>query len=149
MSSQTKGEKVFRGIGVSAGVCRGRIIVLHRARHIITKREVPENEIDREIQRFEQSLAHTRKQISEIQRKVVQSMGAKEGDIFDAHLLMLEDRVLVEEVIKLVREQKANAEFAFHTVAERYIAALAGVNDEYLRERAGDMHDLTLRVLDN
>ncbi|HTX22271.1 MAG TPA: phosphoenolpyruvate--protein phosphotransferase [Candidatus Aquilonibacter sp.] len=149
MSSQTKGEKVFRGIGVSAGVCRGKIVVLHRARHIITKREVSENDLAREVSRFEQSLAQTRKQISEIQNKVVQSMGAKEGDIFDAHLLMLEDRVLVEEVIKLIRGQKLNAEYAFHTVAERYIAALSDVDDDYLRERAADMRDLTVRVLDN
>jgi phosphoenolpyruvate-protein phosphotransferase (PTS system enzyme I) len=149
MSSQTKGEKVFRGIGVSAGVCRGKILVLHRARHIISKREIPDSEIAPEAKRFEQSLAQTRKQISEIQRKVVESMGAKEGDIFEAHLLMLEDRVLVEEVIKLIREKKFNAENAFHTVAERYIAALAAVEDDYLRERAADMHDLTMRVLDN
>jgi phosphotransferase system enzyme I (PtsI) len=149
MSAQTKGEKVFRGIGVSAGVCRGKILVLHRSRHVITKREVPENEIAKEVQRFEQSLAQTRKQISDIQHKVVKNMGAKEGDIFDAHLLMLEDRVLVEEVIKLIREQKANAEFAFHTVAERYIEALANIDDQYLRERAADMRDLNGRVLDN
>ena len=149
MSSQTKGEKVFRGIGVSAGVCRGKILVLHRARHIISKREIPETEITSEAKRFEQSLAQTRRQISEIQDRVVQSMGAKEGDIFEAHLLMLEDRVLVEEVIKLIHEKKFNAENAFHTVAERYVAALAAVDDDYLRERAADMHDLTVRVLDN
>jgi len=149
MSSQTKGEKVFRGIGVSAGVCRGKILVLHRARHIISKREIPETEIVSEAKRFEQSLAQTRRQISEIQDRVVQSMGAKEGDIFEAHLLMLEDRVLVEEVIKLIHEKKFNAENAFHTVAERYVAALAAVDDDYLRERAADMHDLTVRVLDN
>jgi phosphotransferase system enzyme I (PtsI) len=149
MSSQTKGEKVFRGIGVSAGVCRGKILVLHRARHIISKREILESEIGSESKRFEQSLAQTRKQISDIQHKVVQNMGAKEGDIFEAHLLMLEDRALVEEVIKLIREKKFNAENAFHTVAERYVAALAGVDDDYLRERATDMHDLTVRVLDN
>jgi phosphotransferase system enzyme I (PtsI) len=149
MSSQTKGEKVFRGIGVSAGVCRGKILVLHRARHIISKREIDENEIASEAKRFEQSLAQTRRQISEIQNRVVESMGAKEGDIFEAHLLMLEDRALVEEVIKLIREKKFNAEFSFHTVAERYVAALAAVDDDYLRERAADMHDLTVRVLDN
>ena len=62
---------------------------------------------------------------------------------------MLEDRMLVDEVIRLIKEQKINAEFAFHSVAERYSTALAGVNDEYLRERAGDMRDLTTRVLDN
>ncbi|MGD1087161.1 MAG: phosphoenolpyruvate--protein phosphotransferase [Verrucomicrobiota bacterium] len=149
MSAQTKGEKVFRGIAVSAGICRGKILVLHRARHIIAKRELPDLEITAEVSRFEKSLVQTRQQISEVQRKVVENMGAKEGDIFEAHLLMLEDRMLVDEVIRLIREQKINAEHAFHAVAERYAAALAGVNDEYLRERADDMRDLTSRVLDN
>ena len=149
MSAQTKGEKVFRGIAVSAGICRGKILVLHRARHVIAKRELPVQEITAEVNRFEKSLVQTRLQISEVQRKVVENMGAKEGDVFEAHLLMLEDRMLVDEVIRLIREQKINAEHAFHAVAERYAAALAGVNDEYLRERADDMRDLTSRVLDN
>ena len=149
MSAQTKGEKVFRGIAVSAGICRGKILVLHRARHVIAKRELPDLEIAVEVSRFEKALVQTRQQISEVQRKVVESMGAKEGDIFDAHLLMLEDRMLVDEVIRMIRDQKVNAESAFHEVSERYAAALAGVNDEYLRERADDMRDLTARVLDN
>ena len=140
---------MFRGIAVSAGICRGKILVLHRARHVIARRELPDPEITAEVSRFEKSLVQTRQQISEVQRKVVENMGAKEGDIFDAHLLMLEDRMLVDEVIRTIREQKVNAEYAFHAVSERYAAALAGVDDEYLRERAGDMRDLTTRVLDN
>ncbi len=62
---------------------------------------------------------------------------------------MLEDRVVIDEVIKLIREQKANADYAFHTVADRYIAAMEQVQDDYLRERAADMRDLSIRVLDN
>ena len=149
MSAPTKGEKLFRGIAVSAGICRGKIVVLDRAQHVITKRELPDPEVTAEISRFEKALVQTRQQISEVQRKVVANMGAKEGDIFDAHLLMLEDQMLVDEVIRAIREQKVNAESAFHEVSERYAAALAGVNDEYLRERASDMRDLTARVLDN
>jgi phosphotransferase system enzyme I (PtsI) len=149
MSAQTKGEKLFRGIAVSAGICRGKILVLHRARHAIARHELPEKEVAAEVGRFEKSLVQTRQQISEVQRKVVENMGTKEGDIFEAHLLMLEDRMLVDEVIRSIREQKVNAEHAFHAVAERYTAALAGVDDEYLRERADDMRDLTARVLDN
>jgi phosphoenolpyruvate-protein phosphotransferase (PTS system enzyme I) len=149
MSAQATGEKVFRGIGVSAGVCRGKIIVLHRARHVIAHRELQENEIEPEVSRFQKSLVETRQQITDVQRRVIQNMGAKEGDIFEAHLLMLEDQMLVDEVIRAIREKKSNAEHAFHEVSERYVAALADVNDEYLRERADDMRDLTGRVLDN
>jgi phosphotransferase system enzyme I (PtsI) len=62
---------------------------------------------------------------------------------------MLEDQVLVDEVIRSIQDQKVNAEYAFHTVGERYVTALVAANDEYLRERASDMRDLTSRVLDN
>jgi phosphotransferase system enzyme I (PtsI) len=149
MSAQTKGEKLFRGIAVSAGICRGKILVLDRAQHVIVKRKLADAETAVEVSRFEKALVQTRQQISEVQRRLIENMGTKEGDIFEAHLLMLEDRMLVDEVIRTIKEQKVNAESAFHAVSERYAAALAGVDDEYLRERAGDMRDLTSRVLDN
>ena len=149
MSGQLKGEKSFRGIAVSAGICRGKILVLHRARHIIARRGLADGEITDEVGRFEKGLVQTRQQILEIQEKVLKNLSAKEADIFEAHLLMLEDQVLVDEVIRMIRDQKVNADYAFHTVAERYVTALVAVDDEYLRERASDMRDLTARVLDN
>jgi phosphotransferase system enzyme I (PtsI) len=144
-----KGEKMLQGIAVSDGVCRGKILVLHRARHVIARREISAGETDSEATRFEKSLVQTRQQIMEVQRKVVENLGAKEADIFEAHLLMLEDHALVGEAIRLIKDDKVNAEYAFHSVAERYAAALLTANDEYLRERAADMRDLTSRVLDN
>jgi phosphotransferase system enzyme I (PtsI) len=144
-----KGEKILRGIAVSDGVCRGKILVLHRARHIIAQREISADEVAGETGRFEKALVQTRQQILEVQRKVVENLGAKEADIFEAHLLMLEDHALVGETIRLIKEEKANVEYAFHSVAERYSEALLAANDEYLRERAADMRDLTSRVLDN
>ena len=149
MTGQLKGEKVFKGIAVSAGVCRGKVIVLHRARHLIVRRELPEPDVPPEIKRFEQALVKTRQQITEVQRRVAETMSSSEADIFDAHLLMLEDRMLIEEVMRLIREKKTNADFAFHSVSDRYVAALEEVDDDYLRERAADMRDLASRVLDN
>ena len=149
MSAQTKGEKVFRGIAVSSGVCRGKILVLHRVRHLIARREIAEADIPAEVKRFEQVLVKTRTQITEIQDRVNANMSAAEGNIFDAHLLMLEDRVVIDEVLRLIRDQKANADFAFHTVTDRYIAAMAKEEDEFFRERVDVLRDLTGRVLDN
>jgi phosphoenolpyruvate-protein phosphotransferase (PTS system enzyme I) len=146
---QQKGERTFRGIAVSSGICRGKILVLHRTRHVVARREVPETEVAGEVSRFEQSLVKTRQQLVEVQRRVVQNMSASEGDIFDAHLLMLEDRVVIDEVIRMIREQKANADFAFHAVTDRYIAAMVKEEDEFFRERVDVLRDLTGRVLDN
>jgi phosphotransferase system enzyme I (PtsI) len=149
MSGQVKGEKIYHGIAVSAGVCRGKVIVLHRSRRAIIKRELAPDAVGSETKRFEHALVRTRQQITEVQRRVADTMSSSEADIFDAHLLMLEDRVLIEEVMKIIREQQTNADFAFHTAADRYIAVLEAVEDEYLRERAADLRDLTGRVLDN
>jgi phosphotransferase system enzyme I (PtsI) len=144
-----RGEKTFRGIPVSGGVCRGKIVVLGKARPSIAKAHLTDAELPEEINRLEKALLQTRQQILDVQRKVVEGMGAQEGGIFDAHLLVLEDRTLLDEVIRVIQESKVNAEYAFHVVAERYAATLAAIEDDYLRERATDMRDVTTRVLNN
>ena len=146
---QQKGEKTFRGIPVSAGVCRGKILVLGRARPADRRRQLTDGTLAEEVNRLEKALVQTRQQILEVQRKVSEGMGAQEGSIFDAHLLVLEDRTLLDEVVRVIQKQKVNAEHAFHTVAERYATTLAAIEDDYLRERATDMRDVTARVLNN
>jgi phosphotransferase system enzyme I (PtsI) len=146
---QRKEEKIFRGIPVSTGVCRGKILVLGRAHPSVGRRQISDTELAEEVNRLEKALVETRHQILEVQRQVSQGMGAHEGSIFDAHLLVLEDRTLLDEVVRLVQEEKVNAEHAFQTVAERYAATLSAIEDEYLRERATDMRDVTTRVLNN
>src|SRR5213593_3273969 len=144
-----KGEKAFRGIGVSGGVCRGKILIVGRTGPSIDKRPLSDGEVAEEVNRLEKSLVQTRQQILDVQRKVSEGMGAKEGSIFDAHLLVLEDRTLLDEVVRVIQEEKVNAEHAFNTVAERYAATLAAIEDDYLRERTTDMRDVTARVLNN
>jgi phosphotransferase system enzyme I (PtsI) len=147
--SQQKKEKIYRGIAVSAGVCRGKILVLGRPRPSVTQRHLSPEELAEEVNRLEKALVQTRQQILEVQHKVSEGMGAQEAGIFDAHLLVLEDRTVLDEVVRVIQEQKVNAEHAFHTVAERYAATLSAIEDEYLRERAADMRDVTTRVLNN
>src|SRR5207302_3856382 len=109
----------------------------------------PEALLAEEVNRLEKALVKTRQQLLEVQRKVSEGMGAHEGSIFDAHLLVLEDRTLLDEVVRVIQEERVNAEYAFHTVAERYATTLAAIDDDYLRERATDMRDVTTRVLNN
>jgi phosphotransferase system enzyme I (PtsI) len=141
------GERILRGIPVSAGVCRGKILVLDKPRQAIEKRDLPEAEIPGELNRLQQALIKTREQLQEVQRQLTQSLGAGQASIFDAHLLVLEDPSVIDEVVRVVQQDKVNAEFAFHQITERYIGALAKVEDEYLRERATDMRDVSSRVM--
>jgi phosphotransferase system enzyme I (PtsI) len=144
-----KGERVFRGIPVSAGVSRGKILVVGKVQHTIVKRQIEEAQLPEELNRLEKALVQTRQEILDVQHKVSQAMGAEEGSIFDAHLLVLEDRTLIDEVVRVISGEKVNAEYAFHHVAERYATTLAAIEDDYLRERSTDMRDVTGRVLNN
>ncbi len=141
------GETILRGIPVSAGVCKGKILVLGKAHHTIEQRSISETEVTVEISRFQHALVQTREQLQEVQRQLTQSLGPGQASIFDAHLLVLEDPSLIDEVVRVIEQKKVNAEHAFHTVTDRYSAALSKVEDEYLRERATDMRDVSARVL--
>src|ERR1051326_386430 len=144
------GERIIRGIPVSPGVCRGKILVLGKSpEDKIPKRQVPESKLTQEVQRLEQALIDTRRQILEVQRQVSRGLGAEDATIFDAHLLVLEDPTLIEEVSRIIFQEKVSAEYAFEQVADRYARTLSAIDDEYLRERAADMRDVTARILSN
>src|SRR3954470_19252703 len=141
-------ERVLRGIPVSAGVSRGKILVLHDAREVmIPQQHVPEAEVTHQVHRLEQALVDTRHEILEVQRQVTVGLGAEDASIFDAHLLVLEDPTLIEEVSRIILEEKVMAEYAFQKVADKYARTLSSIDDEYLRERAADMRDVTSRLL--
>src|SRR4051812_174675 len=143
------GEKLFRGIPVSTGICRGTILVMGRSSDCIPLRNIEEQEIPHEMERLHDALVATRHQILEVQRRVGEAMGAKDASIFDAHLLVLEDETLIEEVSRMIQQKKVNVEQAFSQVAEKYAATLGQIDDDYLRERASDMRDVTSRILNN
>ena len=147
--SSRSGERVLRGIPVSAGVCRGKILVLGKSNTAIPAHAISEAELPQEWQRLEKALVQTRHQILEVQRKVGQAMGSEDAGIFDAHLLVLDDRTLIDEVTRLMGKNLINVEQSFHQVAEKYAATLEAIGDDYLRERASDMRDVTARVLNN
>lgn len=117
----------------------------------VTPRVLALEETAPELERFHAALAVTRRQLEMIQTQVAARIGARDAEIFEAHLLVLEDVVLLEEIRRAITEQRVNAEAAVDGVVNRYASALAGVEDEYLRERAADVRDIghrLVRVLD-
>ncbi len=143
------GERIYKGIPVSAGVCRGKILVLGKTELVIPEHKISDEDLPLQVTRLEKALAETRHQLLEVQHKVSEGLGAEDASIFDAHLLVLEDRTLLDEVIRLIHKNKVNVEYAFHQVAERYARTLSSMDDDYLRERAADMRDVTERILNN
>ena len=143
-----KTERRFQGVGVSPGIARG-IAFVHRPDDDPPPRKIRAGESDREVERLRDALCTTRKQIVELQERVEKSLGAKDAAIFEAHAMVVEDGVMIDEVEKLIRRESCNAEHAFHTVVHRYIRTLGEMEDPYLRERSVDIHDVGRRVIHN
>ncbi|HBT22383.1 MAG TPA: phosphoenolpyruvate--protein phosphotransferase [Verrucomicrobiales bacterium] len=143
------GEEMLRGIPVSQGVSQGRVVVLNRSRIVPAKAGFETDDQAGEEARFQTALAETRKQLTAVQERLRDEFGAKEYQIFDAHLLVLEDPALMEEVGRQIRDEHHTPEYAFYTASEKYAEALSAVDDSYLSERAADIRDVTQRVLGN
>jgi phosphotransferase system enzyme I (PtsI) len=142
-------EAVYRGIAVSPGVVRGTLYVYRPEELAIEKRSVKEDDTAGEFARLEQAVIKTRQQLIEIPQSLGREMGNDKPGIFDAHLLVLDDPMLMEQVFKRLKTEKLNVEFIVHEVAEQYALALAKLKDTYLRERAADVRDVSRRILRN
>jgi phosphotransferase system enzyme I (PtsI) len=146
---QPRREVTLQGIGVSPGIAVGDVFLFKTEDDRPVEREIAAEEIPREIARFEESLIETRRQIHEIQKQVGSAIGQENASIFDAHLLVVDDRSFVEEVIRGLGLQHKNVETVLRVVADKYAQALLRVEDDYLRERAADVRDVTRRILRN
>ena len=115
----------------------------------VVRYRIAPSQIPDEIGRFETALIQTRMQILEMQQRIAESIGAKDAAIFDAHLLVVEDRTLIDEVLRKLETDLCNVEWVFQEVATRYAETLNKIDDPYLRERALDIQDVTKRVIRN
>ena len=152
MSGETdlpRTEQRFQGLGVSPGLARGQIFVLRPEEEKTAEYTIADKDIPAEIARFETALLLTRAQILEMQAHIAEAIGAKDASIFDAHLLVVEDRTLIDEVLRMLEREHRNIESIFQQVANRYAQLLEQMDDPYLRERALDIHDVTRRVIMN
>src|SRR3990167_3978222 len=95
----------FSGIPVSPGIAIAKALVLHADDFSIPEKKITADEIPREIARFEDALTKTRQALIGIRKKIADEMGAEHSDIFNAHLLILEDRTLIEDVIGEVKDR--------------------------------------------
>ncbi len=136
----------LKGIAASGGIAVGKVYYLGGDEFCILKKRISYEEISREIYRLEEALIATRKEIVNLQKKISDELGFLEAKIFEAHLLVLEDRVLIEDVIQQIKK-RVNVEYAFSQSIKKYIDILTNIDDNYLKERAADIKDIGKRVL--
>src|SRR2546423_6690047 len=149
MDQRVKKETTVQGIAASQGIAYGPIFVYVQNDLEVPSYQVePEKRID-EVARFDRALVVTRQQVSKIKNEVEKNIGPEEAAIFDAHWMVLEDEALIGETIREFESTGRNIETCFQKVSSRYVQAFSEIDDEYLRERAGDLRDVAQRVLHN
>jgi len=150
MEMQTqKEEKRFSGIPAAPGIAHFPAFLRHEVDEEILSHPIDDADVEREIIRFEDALIATRVELLEIQQRIVAAIGSEDASIFDAHLLVVEDRTLIDEVLRMLERERLNVDYVFQQVAQKYCATLEAIDDPYLRERVVDIQDVTRRVIRN
>ena len=147
MGEAIPADTTWQGLGVSPGIAQGEVVVHWQNEEEIPLRHIAVDDIPGEIARFEAALIATRQELLDIQQKIAGAIGAEDASIFDAHLLVVEDRTLIDEALRGLERDLHNIEFVFHQVAEKYCRSLAAIDDPYLQERVVDIEDVTRRVI--
>lgn len=135
----------LQGKGVFGGVAIGKISFYKRTGGQIQRRKI-DNPVA-EIARFEEAKAKAIEQLDELYNKAVQEVGEGNAMIFQVHQMMLDDLDYVEAITNMITTQEINAEFAVGTTGDNFSQMFASMDDEYMRERAADVKDISERVV--
>jgi phosphotransferase system enzyme I (PtsI) len=139
----------LRGIPVSPGIVIGKAYLLDRRKVRPPERIVDPAEVEAELRRFRRALAQTREQLEALREHYRESHLGEHGYLVDVNLLMLDDRMIVQETERHVREKLYSADWAFWSVLERIKASFDAMEDEYFRDRRTDVEHLGDRILRN
>jgi phosphoenolpyruvate-protein phosphotransferase (PTS system enzyme I) len=138
-------SKTIVGVAASSGVAIGKAFVLTNPHLQIETVSIEDP--SSEIKRLTDALEQAKAELQEISERAEREMGPDKAAIFQAHLLVLEDPELVETVKGKIAAEKVNAESALHETAQMFIELFEQMDNEYMKERAADIRDVTKRVL--
>ena len=134
---------MLKGIAASSGITIAKAYKLETPQITIEKKDSNPQE---EIEKFKNALAASRKDIETIKERATGKLSDEELEIFDAHLMVVDDPAMSDEVISMIENEKVNAEYALDVVSNNYISMFESLDDEYMRERAADIKDVTTRI---
>lgn len=142
-------ETIYEGIPASPGIAIAPVHVIARGFLAPEVYEIAEADVEREKERLLQALEVTKRQLIELQSRLEDLSGDNESGIFEAHVMILEDRSVVDRVLLAIEHRLQNAEYAFYAVMQNFLEAMRRIPDPYLRERTADIEDVAQRVLRN
>ncbi|MDT8859473.1 phosphoenolpyruvate--protein phosphotransferase [Alkalihalobacillus sp. MEB130] len=133
------------GIAASSGVAIAKAFVHEEPDMTIELKEV--QDATSEVQRLDDALTKSKEELSVIKDKTEKELGADKAEIFAAHLLVLSDPELVDAVKAKITDEKQNAEYAMNEISSMFITMFENMDNEYMKERAADIRDVSKRVL--
>jgi phosphotransferase system enzyme I (PtsI) len=142
-----KTEIVFNGSGVSPGVVLGQVLKLDSHNRMILKVQV--DDVEAEAGRYLRASEAAKEQMKSLKSRLEEKVGREHSVILDAHLLILEDRSFNAEILAMIRNSRANAEWAVVKATDRLVRAYQSIEDEYFRERHSDIEQVAERILLN
>jgi phosphotransferase system enzyme I (PtsI) len=149
VKTTTPQEITYTGIPASPGIAVGPIHVIARGFSAPEIYEISEADIEYERGRFDDAVAVTKKQLIDLQERLESLSGNADSEIFEAHVMLLEDKTLLHKVSEAIASRQQNAEYAFYAVMQNFLEAMRRIPDSYLRERTADIEDVCQRVLRN
>ncbi len=139
--------KVIEGVGVSPGIEMAKAFLLEKEDFIILKRDMSDEQIELDVERFRKAVADTADDLSFLAEQLQHEMGDAYAGIFKAHITVLEDESFSQETIRRARDNRVNIEFALMEEMNNVETVFSQMQDAYLRERGGDIRDVGKRVL--
>ena len=136
---------MLNGIGASPGIVLGKALVIEETELVIERKVVTDCEA--EIAKLRNAVQVSKEELTKVKEKAFIELGENEAEIFEAHLLVLEDPELVESAVSKINDEKVNAEYALNEIKEMFVSMFEAMDNEYMRERAADIKDVTNRVL--
>lgn len=138
------------GIGASEGVAIGKVLIFHQEDIVLPEEKNLKSETaESEFLKLEEAMKKSKTQLISIREKVRAKMGNDKADIFDGHILLLEDEDLMDEIKTKIKEDGMRAEYALKEGIQTYADMFSQLDDPYLRERAADIQDIGTRWLKN
>lgn len=135
----------FKGTGASPGIALGKALVVEHKELVIEKRTI--TDVDAEIVKLRDAVQVSKVELEKVKEKAAKELGEAEAEIFGAHLLVLEDPELTGAAESKIADEKVNADYALNEIKEMFVAMFESMDNEYMRERAADIKDVTNRVL--
>ncbi|HBG5028201.1 TPA: phosphoenolpyruvate--protein phosphotransferase [Clostridioides difficile] len=135
----------YKGIGASPGVALGKALVVEHSELVIEKKSI--DNVEAEIAKLEDAVAVSKEELVKVKEKASEELGTEEAEIFEAHLLVLEDPELIGSAIDKIKTESVNAEYALNEIKEMFVSMFESMDNEYMKERAADIKDVTNRIL--